>query len=112
MKTIPPVLLCVLTCALFACNKTEFNSANHITASSLDDQTLGSITSREMSSFLQPRSDDYAAIPQDPNNPLTAEKIELGKLLFHESRLGRAEAGIFLESAITNLQEIIFNLPG
>ena len=27
---------------------------------------------------------DLSKIPQDPNNPLTEEKIELGKLLFHE----------------------------
>jgi cytochrome c peroxidase len=35
-----------------------------------------------------PDSDDLAAIPQDPNNPLTFEKIELGKILFHDARLG------------------------
>ncbi len=27
-------------------------------------------------------------IPQDPNNPLAPEKVALGKLLFHETRLG------------------------
>lgn len=35
--------------------------------------------------YTLPASDDFAAIPQDPNNPLTAEKVELGKLLFHET---------------------------
>lgn len=29
-----------------------------------------------------------ADIPQDPNNPLTAAKVELGKLLYHETGMG------------------------
>jgi cytochrome c peroxidase len=37
--------------------------------------------------FIQPQSDDFDAIPQDPRNPLTEEKIALGKLLFHETGL-------------------------
>ena len=40
------------------------------------------------SAFVLPRADDLAAIPQDPRNPLTAEKIELGRLLFHETAIG------------------------
>ncbi len=35
-----------------------------------------------------PDSDDFAAIPhQDEHNPVTADKAELGKLLFHETGL-------------------------
>ncbi|MGI9174087.1 MAG: cytochrome-c peroxidase [Rhodothermales bacterium] len=37
--------------------------------------------------FLLPESDDFYAIPQDPNNPVTPAKVELGKLLFHETGL-------------------------
>lgn len=37
-----------------------------------------------------PASDDYEAIPQDPRNPLTPEKVALGRLLFHETALGVA----------------------
>ena len=38
--------------------------------------------------FQFPASDDFAAIPnQDPENPLTAEKVALGQLLFHETAL-------------------------
>lgn len=37
--------------------------------------------------FTLPASDDYAAIPQDPRNPLTEEKVALGQLLFHETEL-------------------------
>ena len=37
--------------------------------------------------FVLPQSDDFARIPQDANNPLTRDKVELGKLLFHETGL-------------------------
>lgn len=35
--------------------------------------------------FILPQSDDFSAIPQDPLNPLSTAKVELGKLLFHET---------------------------
>jgi cytochrome c peroxidase len=37
--------------------------------------------------FILPQSNDLASIPQDPQNPLTAEKIALGRLLYHETGL-------------------------
>lgn len=37
--------------------------------------------------LILPESNDYSAIPGDPNNPITASKIELGKFLFHETGL-------------------------
>lgn len=38
--------------------------------------------------FLLPRSGEYNKIPQDPKNPITKEKVELGKLLVHETATG------------------------
>ena len=38
--------------------------------------------------FRLPDSDDFASIPQDAKNPLTSAKVELGRLLFHETALG------------------------
>jgi len=38
--------------------------------------------------FRLPASDALSEIPQDPANPLTPEKVALGRLLFHESALG------------------------
>ncbi len=38
--------------------------------------------------FTLPDSDDYTQIPLDPLNPITAEKVALGKLLFHETATG------------------------
>lgn len=43
---------------------------------------------RGAAAFLLPDSDDFAAIPQDPNNPITAAKVRLGQLLFHETAFG------------------------
>lgn len=38
--------------------------------------------------FKLPESHQLNRIPQDPANPLTTEKVELGKMLFHETGLG------------------------
>jgi len=40
-----------------------------------------------VSAYTLPASDDFGNIPQDPNNPITVEKVELGKLLYHETAL-------------------------
>ena len=37
--------------------------------------------------YKLPSSTDVAAIPQDPNNRLTAEKVALGRFLFHGTAL-------------------------
>ncbi len=39
--------------------------------------------------YILPDEDDYANIPQDPKNPLTAAKVELGKLFFYETGLAQ-----------------------
>lgn len=41
-----------------------------------------------VAAFTLPGRHDYAAIPQDPNNPITDAKVRLGKLLFHETGVG------------------------
>lgn len=38
-----------------------------------------------LSSFILPESHHLSAIPQDPNNPISSEKVALGRLLFHET---------------------------
>lgn len=63
------------------------NSGSQLDASLLVDlQTAsGGIGT---SYFKFPDSDDYVNIPQDPLNPITSDKVELGKLLFHETATG------------------------
>lgn len=40
--------------------------------------------------FKLPSSNDLSAIPQDPKNPLSPVKIELGRRLFHDTGIGTA----------------------
>ena len=42
-----------------------------------------------LSFFELPESKEYDKIPQDPGNPLTDAKVELGKLLYHETGIAR-----------------------
>ncbi|HHB78479.1 MAG TPA: hypothetical protein ENK85_04525 [Saprospiraceae bacterium] len=65
-------------------------SCQHVPTISLDEQLNGALAdlapTGNKSYFIFPASDDYAAIPnQDPNNPITAEKVQLGKLLYFET---------------------------
>lgn len=40
------------------------------------------------SKYLLPLDHEWSKIPQDPNNPITEEKVTLGKLLYHETAIG------------------------
>ena len=40
--------------------------------------------------YILPREDDYDNIPADPKNPLTPEKVELGKLMFYDTGLAQS----------------------
>lgn len=55
------------------------------------DQQLSELLSKasgsDKTAYLLPESNDFTKIPQDPKNPLTADKVALGKLLFHETGL-------------------------
>ena len=45
----------------------------------------------ELKYFMLPSGDDLSSLPQDLiNNPLTTEKVKLGKLLFHETAFGQS----------------------
>lgn len=54
----------------------------------LDDALMAASNNQGRSHYMLPNDGDLGAIPQDPNNPLTPAKVELGKLLFHETALG------------------------
>ena len=43
---------------------------------------------RGLQAFQLPHNDDFDNIPQDPGNPLSREKVRLGKLLFHDTATG------------------------
>lgn len=54
----------------------------------LEQQLITAAAGEGKDFFILPNSDDLANIPQDPQNPLTEEKIMLGRLLFHETGIG------------------------
>lgn len=83
------ILLISLFWGLLACTKDEL-------ANPLDsrlDKTLSRLSpDGDLSHYRLPRADDLAAIPAGRQNPLTKEKIALGKLLFYETGLAREAA--------------------
>lgn len=83
MKFYATALLALSVLLIAGCKKDEPIS---LTDNEELNQLLGDLGGKEQ--FVLPSSDDYANIPQDPNNPITAEKVQLGQLLFHETGLG------------------------
>ena len=62
-------------------------------------ETIVATTGEGLDALRMPDATDLDAIPQDPRNPLTADKVALGRLLFHET--GLATEGKFGELAGT-----------
>lgn len=85
MKKLLTLLLAISF--LYSCQKDESPKV-------LDEQLSTALT--EISNgvgeeaFLLPNENDFANIPQDPLNPLTTEKVSLGKMLFHETGIALA----------------------
>lgn len=53
------------------------------------------------SELIQPLETNYNAIPNDINNPITEAKVELGKLLYHETMIAKSanmEEGMYTYS--------------
>ncbi len=74
-----------------ACKKDEDTTGTDLSLDSdLNAALSQAATSGNLSEFLLPDSDDFSRIPQDPLNPLTKEKVALGKLLYHETGLALA----------------------
>jgi len=55
----------------------------------LEDAINQSDPSLRMEDYILPLSTDLHSIPQDPKNPLTPEKVRLGRWLYHETGLAR-----------------------
>ncbi len=75
------------------CKKDE-DSAGGVSSSELDKELeallIEAADNQDITFFMLPASNDYTSIPQDPKNPMTAEKVALGKLLFHETGMSSA----------------------
>ena len=74
---------------LFAsCNNDDYTPIESSLDLQLNDLLDEASNGEGKTFFAFPESDDYTNIPQDPLNPLTAEKVALGKLLMHETATG------------------------
>lgn len=54
----------------------------------LEELLVSHSEGRGLAYFRMPKSHQLRLIPQDPRNPLTPQKVELGQLLFHETAMG------------------------
>ena len=80
-------LLCVVVVTLAACGGEPAGIEGDALDQELQALLEAAAPFRGAGFFMLPESDDYAAIPQDPRNPLTAAKIQLGQFLLHETAL-------------------------
>ncbi len=88
------VINLLLLLLLYSCEKSEGNEMPVVeTFDSLEEELITKInavsTGKGLSYFKLPHETDFNNIPQDPNNPLSEAKVELGKLLFHETAIGQ-----------------------
>ncbi len=60
-------------------------SALEIAVGELKDVMSTTSPTGSYEGYILPESDDFLNIPQDPSNPITAEKVELGKFIYHET---------------------------
>ena len=91
--------LCTAACTISAaillssCNPSQSTNPE---PQDKDSQMLATILDalgqQGYSQLHMPDPHELAAIPQDPNNPLTHQKVSLGRMLFHETALGRDAA--------------------
>ena len=96
-RLFPPLALFGL---LVSCEE-DPNIGNEILDDELRSHIEAASPSGRIDFFKLPQSDDFLTIPQDPNNPLTKEKVELGQLLFHETGLAteaKLENGMYTYS--------------
>lgn len=84
-----------LLCLLYACSNEPSESTDLLLQNALMEKG----GSEGLAHFELPDSEDYNSIPQDPLNPITRPKVELGKLLFHETAL--ASEGNFVQTVNT-----------
>lgn len=84
----------VTDCLETGCGSTSITPADQVNepsdkqrlAQALRDSLLAQSGGLGLNAFMLPDSNDFASIPQDPLNPITAEKVALGQAFFHDNR--------------------------
>lgn len=80
------ILLLLIPCVLTISGFSDANDSNKLNEN-LEELLFEASSGQALDYFKLPKSNDYSLIPQDPNNPLSDEKVALGKLLYHETAL-------------------------
>ncbi len=83
----------VATFILFVCTFIYFVACTHDANVNIDSQLIQLLNVNAIDGtyehFIMPESNDYTNLPnQDVKNPITASKVQLGKLLFFETGIG------------------------
>ncbi len=80
------IKLAALVLVIFSCQNDQTNRSHYDT---LLVQTMDQVSpTNDFSSFMLPEDGDFSQFVQEPQNPMTPIKVELGKLLFFETGLG------------------------
>lgn len=82
------LLLFSLGAFVLSCQSDEYQEVSQTELDASIESALRTNSPGGVSDFIMPDSDDLAAIPQDPLNPLTPAKVALGKMLLHETAIG------------------------
>ena len=67
-----------------------FATERHSLSSQLVDRIIHHSGGQGLAAFQLPGDNNFAALPQDPSNPITAAKVTLGRFLYHETATGTA----------------------
>ena len=90
MKGLYRKIAFAVTCLFaIACNKNNQDPIASTLDTELTQKIETSSSGKGISYYVLPESYELTKIPQDPKNPLSEAKVELGKLLFHETALGQ-----------------------
>ena len=82
LKKIPVFIIVLCLISLYSCKK---ESRSEKLDAELE--VVLTIDGKDLDFYSLPESNDFSEIPQDANNPITPEKVELGQFLFHETAL-------------------------
>ncbi|MBX2815016.1 MAG: cytochrome-c peroxidase [Saprospiraceae bacterium] len=80
------LLLLTSLCLIISCAKDPEDHGADADAQ-LEQLLKEASPSNALEFFAMPSSDNFMRIPQDPLNPLSADKVALGKALYHETGL-------------------------
>lgn len=78
-------VLSIICSILLACTQGFVYAPEDLLDNELYNALQQASNNNSVAFYKMPRSNEYDLIPSDPKNPLTAEKVKLGKMLFHES---------------------------